>query len=719
MDNTFTENIPAEQAIKKVDLGDVLNLGKDEWGFKLLIVPSDDPYCIYKKLGINNYPNRILLLNNYKQNAWGKTCTISLTSRYNLQYYNDTDRVKVTDQNGLYDGSVVKEGWPDENDRWYCKSPILSSKYPIDIADGTVLINYWEYFSEYNPHDVLSDNISIRHEKNSTYWVKVFTSEMLVKIDLNEPKELSKHYCSDSIYVEKDSDIDIQRIIDDKLRPDGVNLKTFSTQWLLKNPFFEAPDKTPSLKKTWLACEKHFKDLYKEYPIEWYFVKEMFESGNKTIDSLKVSKALNMILSEGTREQVESLLLQFRKYHIFSKYSSYVWNDFFQDWLPKRNKKVFEIKKAEVKKKATGATNRIMKDMEFVDINPAKYPKTYKALTEGDIPLSTIFSTRDKQYFTQNDNWSLWERMLTDHYDTTIQLANLVAPRTTYGKELMSYFYFVLESLPNYLNKHTGYEWTCSPKTVTSEHELDESRQASGGTVKKRSALTPIVDNDKKHVTVPYVSMKMHGYGTTYCYAKDFNILREGMSFDGNVVTEEVERKLNGFDDYGLMFYTLTGSSTATGYPTFLIIFERVNSDKTVVHFHRVHPSRSKQCDYNPIHNWIKTCYKWMIGNVKKESIVAQQGDLAFSKMEETARYNEEEMAYCDEYEGHRFSSPVKVLKDESSKTNCLGTVLVEQDVIIEHDEHKNRPLPRGCYKLMQCRSWEANPKGVWSLRID
>lgn len=41
----------------------------------------------------------------------------------------------------------------------------------------------------------------------------------------------------------------------------------------------------------------------------------------------------------------------------------------------------------------------------------------------------------------------------------------------------------------------------------------------------------------------------------------------------------ELELKLNGRDDYGLMFYTLTGTSTATGYPTFLIIFERLEND--------------------------------------------------------------------------------------------------------------------------------------------
>lgn len=34
-------------------------------------------------------------------------------------------------------------------------------------------------------------------------------------------------------------------------------------------------------------------------------------------------------------------------------------------------------------------------------------------------------------------------------------------------------------------------------------------------------------------------------------------------------------------------------------------------------------------------------------------------------------------------------------------------------------NEHMNRTIPAGNYEIRQCRSWEANPKGIWSLRID
>jgi hypothetical protein len=40
--------------------------------------------------------------------------------------------------------------------------------------------------------------------------------------------------------------------------------------------------------------------------------------------------------------------------------------------------------------------------------------------------------------------------------EQAIELANEVKGRTTYEKDLMSYFYFVLYGLPEFLKKHTG-----------------------------------------------------------------------------------------------------------------------------------------------------------------------------------------------------------------------------------------------------------------------
>lgn len=43
----------------------------------------------------------------------------------------------------------------------------------------------------------------------------------------------------------------------------------------------------------------------------------------------------------------------------------------------------------------------------------------------------------------------------------------------------------------------------------------------------------------------------------------------------------------------------------------------------------------------------------------------------------------------------------------------------VDDDIALSHNEHLPRIIPAGSYEIRQCRSWEANPKGIWSLRID
>src|SRR5574343_12890 len=245
-----------------------------------------------------------------------------------------------------------------------------------------------------------------------------------------------------------------------------------------------------------------------------------------------------------------------------------------------------DIKKSTIKKKATGAFNKIMADLDFIKIDQEKYPLTYNAVMNGEIPINTFFRKSGETYFMFNDNWVLWEQMLLEYKDIAIEIAASASARTTYEKDIMSYFHFVLNALPEYLGKHTGKKWKGIPKFVNSSNELDIPRE--DGTTKTRSALTPTVDNDNLTITVPYVAMKIYGQQTQYCYALDYNILTRGLSYKGNVVTNELEYKLNGRDDYGLMFYTLTGSSTATGYPTFLIIFERLENN-TRVHFHRTH----------------------------------------------------------------------------------------------------------------------------------
>ena len=281
----------------------------------------------------------------------------------------------------------------------------------------------------------------------------------------------------------------------------------------------------------------------------------------------------------------------------------------------------------------------------------------------------------------------------------------------------MSYFYFVLDRLPRYLKRHTGKDWKCYPKVINSSQELDPPKEGDNGVAKSRSALTPIVDNEKNTVIVPYVSMAINGgYGTTYCYGLDYMVLEEGYTFQGNVVRNEVEKELNGRDDYGLMFYTLTGTAQGRGYPTFLIIFERLTSS-TKVHFHRVHPSRSKDGSYSPINIWTKGCYNWMVGNIPYNKIKAQQGDLAFVSID---KLPDGETKPVTSYDHHTFAVPVPFVEyTKKEKSNVLGYVNIGIDTSLTHTEHMKRNIPAGLYEIRQCRSWEANPKGVWSLRID
>lgn len=494
--------------------------------------------------------------------------------------------------------------------------------------------------------------------------------------------------------------------------------------------------KTEGISKT-LNSIKSFSDkISNDDVISKIAFKMAAEGSNKTITNVKFSVAFNKVFSgitmqEQFDEKLKSLsaVLESIDYVDERTYLEKV-----LDNLPDAR----DVKKDALKRKSTGAINKIMDDLDFIRIDKEKYPLTHEAIFSGEIPKGTFFRKAGDSYFVYNDNWDIWEKMLLLHKETAIEIATEASRRTTYEKDLMSYFYFVLHKLPEYLEKQTGKKWKCFPKLVDSENELDPPTEGSNGVSKSRSALTPIVDNEKNEVIVPYVSMRLSGYQTSYCYALDFNVLERGMSFKGNVVTKDVEKNLNGRDDYGLMFYTLTGSAQAQGYPTFLIIFEHLDNG-TRVHFHRTHPMRSKAGEYNPIHAWTIGCYKWMVGNVNFERIIAQQGDLVFVAIEPpkvpstlagdfdkligAGNITGDPAAVFTEvnaYDNHKFATPVKFLPyTKKEKSNILGYFRIEKDTMLNHHEHKPRLIPAGDYELRQCRSWEANPKGIWSLRID
>ncbi len=452
------------------------------------------------------------------------------------------------------------------------------------------------------------------------------------------------------------------------------------------------------------------------------------EASARSHEGVKISSIFNEVFKDTTtvdqlKETLNTLIPDDQNRRYYSRYNG----------LPEKLEglQVFKDKRrAVLKSQGHRAMTKIMEESESLNIDKDKYPLTWATIEAGKLPLGAFFRKKE-QYFLLNDCWDLWEGMFERGFEKeVIELADAVKGRTTYEKDLMSYFYFLLHALPEYLKQQTGYDWKCVPKLVDSATELEPPKEV-GGVAKTRSALTPTVDNENKIVTVPYASLAIGGsYGTTYCYSHDYHVLTRGFSFKGYCVARDVEEKLNGRDDYGLMFYTLTGSAQGQGYPTFLIIFERRESKGDVrVHFHRTHPCRSKDGDYNPIHNWTKVCYNWMAGNIRRDRIKAQQGDLAFVEVKtedsgedlEGSAVTKLNFGYeVDQYDSHCFEKPVAFAEYvKKEKSNILGYVRLDQAMKLNHTEHDAVTVPAGTFAIHQCRSWEANPKGVWSLRID
>lgn len=443
----------------------------------------------------------------------------------------------------------------------------------------------------------------------------------------------------------------------------------------------------------------------------------LVKESRRTINGVKVAKFFNQHLNvknyEDFKNRLENIYFSFlQKRSDKSRRYYYSFEQAFPDFPGYK-----ELRKEALRAQSGKALSKMMDDVEFLKFDEEKYPVLAELIREGVIPTTTFFRKEgDETYFIFNDNWDLFEEFLKEHREAGIELAKLASKRTTYEKSFMSYMYFILHDLPEYLAKHTGKSWKCFPKIVDSATELDPPR-VEGETAKKRSALTPIVDNENCTVIVPYACLRLSGANTTYTYSLNYSLIRRGLSFEGNVCSHDLEKELNGRDDYGLMFYTLTGSPTGRGYPTFLIIFERLDGAETRVHFHRTHPLRSKHDDKNPINNWIKTCYNWMAGNVNFSRIAVQQGDLVFVSIDEMP---EGEKTQVNSYDGHSFKEPVVFTPyAKKASDNILGYFEIEKDTELTHAEHRTRIMPAGIYELRQCRSWEANPKGIWSLRID
>jgi hypothetical protein len=195
----------------------------------------------------------------------------------------------------------------------------------------------------------------------------------------------------------------------------------------------------------------------------------------------------------------------------------------------------------------------------------------------------------------------------------------------------------------------------------------------------------------------------------------------------GGIILNDLEKTLNGRDDYGLCYYTLTGTVTARGYPTFLVIFERL-PNLTRVHFHRVRPQRSKDGVPTPGCKLVEACYQYMAGNIPAADIKAQQGDMIFIQHPDDpiaagAKVGTPEVSTGLTFESHHmYSKSNLTLYRSTAKTpaNRLGFLYAPGGLDVDHPEHENlRDLPGGWYEIRRCRSWEASPSGIWSLTID
>jgi hypothetical protein len=518
----------------------------------------------------------------------------------------------------------------------------------------------------------------------------------------------------DELIAKFDFTFDALKAVEWKLGMGKKNMTTF-LKAIAKKGEMQPIEKLSGIKKTWDRLVPFLSELVLEHPSAVIACRSLAANSHRSVDGVKVSVIFNEVFKDAVDQKS---LTEALKTFYGNKKSYYDGKSDIDDCV--RNLDIFkEKRKVVLKSQANRAFAKIQEDAENLTLDRKKYKLTWEKIQSGDLPIGTFFR-KSESYFLLNDNWDLWEAMFKRGFgEQAIALANEVKGRTTYEKDLMSYFYFVLHGLPEYLKRHTGHSWTCLPKLVNSPSELDPPKEGEDGISRQRSALTPIVDNDRRTVEVPYASLAIGGgFGTTYCYSHDYHVLTRGFSLNGYAITNEIEKNLNGRDDYGLMFYTLTGSAQGRGYPTFLIIFER-RSQKgdTKVHFHRTHPFRSKEGEYNPLHQWIRGCFNWMAGNVNRELIKAQQGDLFFVKVEDDKLEFDHKV---NQYDKHKFETEVAFAEyKKAAKTNILGYVKLEADKWLRHTEHDDVLIPAGTYAIHQCRSWEANPKGVWSLRID
>lgn len=379
---------------------------------------------------------------------------------------------------------------------------------------------------------------------------------------------------------------------------------------------------------------------------------------------------------------------------------------------------------------------------ETLGVDPQRHPILQSKLEDGSISFA-LFHEPGQEDNLVNTEFDLIERAFQRKgwMDTLVKIMASASGRTTYSKRVTSYIAFLFK-IERYLDKHAprpksgkkAVGWKAMPKFVSSQWELEMDEATTEGTTKRRSAFTPIADNDTGVITVPYVAMSVSGVRTTWCYAERYFVAEEGAEDPffslGGVYESDLAEKLNGRDDYGLCSFSLTGTQQNTGYPTFLIIFERTTEHGTRVHFHRVHPSRKRgpNGSATPPSRLIAECYRYMAGNVRAEEIAHQQGDLLLIKATGPGKSKETGTPVYG-FENHSFEGlelgghkePVLLVQNTSkSAGNLLGWLHARTGMRMPHPEHEPvEGIEPGWYELRRCKSWEANPKSVWVLNID
>lgn len=349
---------------------------------------------------------------------------------------------------------------------------------------------------------------------------------------------------------------------------------------------------------------------------------------------------------------------------------------------------------------------------EECGVSREKHPLLWQAFADG-MDSKILYMPEHGGKTPINREFRLWETMFRrGHGEEIKEIVDYVASRVNYSRRITQYFAAMLR-LEAWLDRYAPREggWRVNPKIVTT---TSDELQETEGVSKRRSAMTPTVHDGV--VLLPFVTIRESG---GCAYSEEYVIsdvgVRDIATRHGGVFDVPFEEKLNGRDDYGLLYYTLTGTTEFSGYPTFLIILEHLEGRKRV-HFHRVSPCRRIGGQDTATPDLIPRCYQYMTGNIPASEIDFQQGDLIFVRDHGKPLVDP---ILVDQYEGHAFDPPILHVAGDG-EGNFLGTLEAKERWSLLHQEHAaHRDLPPGRWKLYRCKSFERNPTGSFRRFVD